>query len=76
MSLTQCPNCHRRSFTDAAFCQSCLQNFKPGVLQAYAIAEERSFSVKTNVLFLTLFVMWLAVLVVFQLGGFLTGAGN
>jgi hypothetical protein len=70
MSLTQCPNCRRRCFTDAAFCQNCLQTFKPGVLQAYAIAEEKSFSVKTNVLFLSLFLTWLAMLVSFQLRAF------
>lgn len=76
MSLTQCPNCRRGCFTDAASCQNCLQPFKPGVLQAYAIAEERSFSAKTNVLFLSLFLMWLAILVYFQLQGLLGGAGN
>ncbi len=54
MSLTQCPNCHRRSFTDAASCPNCLQIFKPGALQAYAIAEEKSFSTKANVLFLSM----------------------
>ena len=76
MSLTQCPNCRRRCFTDAASCQSCLQTFKPGVLRAYAIAEEKSFSLRTNVIFLGLFLMWLATLVYFQLQGFLASSGN
>lgn len=76
MSLTQCPNCRRRCFTDAASCQCCLQTFKPGALQASAVAEEKSFNLKTNMLFLTLLLIWLAVLVVFQLGGFPAGAGN
>ena len=67
MILTQCPNCHRRCFTDAASCPSCLQSFKPGALQAYAVAEEKAFSTKTNVLFLGLFLIWLAMLLVFQL---------
>ena len=71
MSLTQCPNCHRRCFTDAASCPNCLQIFKPGALQAYAIAEEKSFSVKTNVLFLSMFLIWLAVVLFFQLRGYL-----
>ena len=71
MSLTECPNCRCRCFTDAAFCESCLQTFRPGVLRAYAIAEEKSFSLKTNVIFLTLFLMWLAILAYFQLQGFL-----
>ena len=76
MSLTQCPNCRRRCFTDATFCQSCLQTFKPGVLQASAVAEEKSFGVKTNMLFLSLFLIWLAVLVFFQLRGSFAGGVN
>ena len=76
MILTQCPNCHRRCFTDATYCQSCLQTFKPGVLQAYAIAEEKSLNLKTNVLFLSLFLVWVAVLVVHQVGGFSAVPGN
>ena len=76
MSLTQCPNCRRRCFTDAASCQSCLQTFKPGVLQAYAIAEEKSFSLKTNVVFLSLFLILLATLVYFQLQALLLSTVN
>jgi hypothetical protein len=76
MSLTQCPDCRCRCFTDAAFCQGCLQTFSPGVLWAYAIAEEKSFSLKMNMMFLTLFLMWLAILAYFQLQAFLAGTGN
>ena len=76
MSLTQCPKCRRRCFTDAASCLNCFQTFKPGVLQAYAVAEEKSFSAKTNTLFLSLFLIWLTVLVFSQLQGQLAGSGN
>jgi len=76
MSLTQCPNCGRRCFTDAASCTKCFLPFKPGVLQAYAVAEEKSFSVKTNALFLSLFLIWLAVLLFFELRGYLGATGN
>jgi len=76
MSLTQCPNCRRRCFTDAASCQNCLQTFKPGVLRAYAIAEEKSFSLRTNVIFLSLFLIWLAMLAYFQLQAFLPSTGK
>ena len=76
MSLTQCPNCHRRCFTDAASCPNCFQIFKPGALQAYAVAEEKSFSAKTNILFLGLFLTWLAVLLVLHLRGYLDGTGT
>ncbi len=76
MSLTHCPNCRRRCFTDAAFCQNCLQTFKPGVLRAYALAEEKSFSLKTNLIFLTLFLIWLAISAYFQLQAFSTSTGN
>jgi len=71
MSLTQCPNCRRRCFTDAASCPNCLQAFRPGVLQAHAVAEETAFSANTNALFFSLFVMWLAVLMFFQLQAYL-----
>jgi hypothetical protein len=76
MSLIQCPNCHRRCFTDAAACPNCLQTFQPGLLQASAVAEEKAFSAKTNALFLSLFVIWFAVLMFFQLQAYLDGTGN
>ena len=76
MSLTQCLNCHRLCFTDAASCPNCFQVFKPGALQASAIAAEKSFSAKTNMLFLGLLLIWLAVLLVSYLGGYLDGAGK
>ena len=74
MSLTHCPSCHRRSFTDAASCVSCHQTFQPGVLQAYAVAEEKAFSAKAYTLFITLFLIWLAVLVFVQMRAYLYGS--
>ena len=76
MSLTQCTNCHRLCFTDAASCPNCFQVFKPGALQASAIAAEKLFSAKTNILFLGLLVIWLAVLLLSYLGGHLDGTGT
>jgi len=76
MSLTQCPKCHRRCFTDAASCPNCLKIFKPGALQASAVAGEKSFNAKTNMLFLSLFLIWLAVLLFFQLRGYLGANAN
>jgi hypothetical protein len=76
MSLTQCPNCGRRCFTDTASCPNCFQTFQPGLLQAYAVAEEKAFSEKTKTLFLSLFFIWLAVLLFFQLQVYLDGPGN
>ena len=76
MSLTQCPNCHRRCFTEAASCASCFQIFQPGFLEAYAVAEERAFSAKASTLFLSLFVMSLAVLLFFALQVYLDGTVN
>jgi len=67
MSLTHCPNCSRPCFTDAASCPNCLQTFQPGLLEAAAVAEEKVFSAKTNALFFSLFVIWVAVLMSFQL---------
>ena len=76
MSLTQCPNCHRLCFTDAASCPNCFQVFKPGVLQASAIAAEKSFSAKAHMIFLGLLLIWLVVLLWSYLGGYLHGAGS
>ena len=76
MSLTQCPNCSRRCFTDAASCQNCLQIFQPGLLHAYAVAEEKAFSAKANTLFLSMFVIWVAVLMFFQLQAYLDATGK
>jgi len=76
MSLTQCPKCHRLCFTDAASCLNCFQVFKPGALQVSAIAAEKSFSAKTNIIFLGLLLVWLAVLLLSYLGGYLDGAGT
>lgn len=75
MGLTQCPDCDRRCFTDATSCTKCFLTFKPGLLQANAEAEEKSFSVKTNALFLSLFLIWLALSVFFQLRGYLGATG-
>jgi hypothetical protein len=44
-----------------------LQTFQPGLLQASEVAEEKAFSAKTNALFFSLFVVWVAVLMFFQL---------
>ena len=76
MSLTECPKCNRRCFTDAASCPHCLQTFTPGALQASAVAREKSFSAKTNMLFLGLFLAWLAALLFFQLRGYLGATVN
>ena len=76
MSLTYYPNCSHRRFTDAASCPNCLQSFRPGLLQASAVAEEKAFSAKTNALFFSLFVIWVAVLMFFQLQAYLDRTGN
>jgi hypothetical protein len=74
MNLTQCPNCRHRCFTDAASCPNCYQTFQPGLLQTHAVAEEKAFSAKTNALFLGLFLIWLAVLMFFELQAYLDGS--
>ena len=76
MILTHCPNCSRRCFDDVASCPNCLRTFQPGLLRASAVAEEKAFSAKTNALFLSLFVIWVAVLMFFQLQAYLDRTGN
>jgi len=75
MSLTQCPNCHRLCFTDAIVCPSCAKTFQPGVLTAQAIATEKAFSTKANILFLSLFLTLLALLVFVEVQAYLSGVG-
>ena len=75
MSLTQCPNCHRLCLTDVIVCPSCAKTFRPGVLAAQAIAKEKAFSTKANILFLSLFLTLLAVLVFVEVQAYLTGVG-
>jgi hypothetical protein len=53
-----------------------LQTFQPGLLQAAAVAEEKAFSAKTNAFFLSLFLIWVAVLMFFQLQAYLDRTGN
>jgi hypothetical protein len=53
-----------------------LQTFRAGLLQASAVAEEKEFSAKTNALFLSLFLIWVAVLMFFQLQAYLDRTGN
>jgi hypothetical protein len=71
-----CPNCSRRCFTDAAACPNCLQTFQPGLLQGSAVAEEKAFSATTNALFLSIFVIWGAVMMFFLLQAYLDRTGN
>src|SRR4030095_1141315 len=75
MSLTQCPNCHRHCFTDAASCPSCGRTFPSGGLEAQAVAKEKAFSRNSITLFLSLFLSILAVLVFVELQVYLTGVG-
>ena len=74
MSLTHCPSCHRRCFTDAPYCESCYEIFQPGVLQASAVAEEKASNAKAHTIFLSLFFIWLAVLLFVQLQAYLNGS--
>jgi hypothetical protein len=53
-----------------------LQTFQPGLLQASALAEEKAFTEKTNALFFSLFVIWVAVLMFFQLQAYLDRIGK
>ena len=53
-----------------------MQVFKPGALQASAIAAEKLFSAKANILFLGLLLIWFAVLLLSYMGGYLNRTGT
>jgi len=46
------------------------------LLQASAVADEEAFTAKTNALFFSLFAIWVAVLMFFQLQAYLDRTGN
>jgi len=46
------------------------------LLQAYAVAEEKAFNANTNTLVLSLFLIWMAMLLFFQLQAYLDRLGN
>lgn len=75
MSLTQCPNCRRRCFTDAASCTSCGELLRPGMLEAQAVAKEKALNAKAYTIFLSLFLTSLAVLVFVELQAYSNGVG-
>ena len=76
MGLTRSLCCHRLNFTDAAFCPGCGKTFRPGALQAKAVAEEKAFSMKANALFLGLFLTLVGVLIFIQFQAYVNAAGN
>jgi hypothetical protein len=75
MSLTQCPNCNRLCFTDAASCLTCGKTFQSGLLLAQVVAKEKAFSTKANTLFISLFLTSLALLVFIELQAYSNGVG-
>lgn len=64
MSLTHCPDCHRLCFVNSTSCPSCAASFRPGVLRAAAVAEDKSFMRKSGIMFLIPFASALALLAV------------
>jgi hypothetical protein len=69
VSLTHCPDCRRLCFVDSASCPSCALSFRPGALRAAAAAEEKSFRMRSNIMFLVPFVGALAALAVVLIRG-------
>jgi hypothetical protein len=68
VSLTHCPDCRRLCFVDSASCPSCAVSFRPGALRD-AAAEEKSFRMRSNIMFLVPFVGALAALAVMLMRG-------
>lgn len=64
MSLTKCPECSRLCFSDDSSCLTCLRGFHPNELRDKAIADNRAFDRKWNIVFLTLFLILMGALLV------------
>jgi hypothetical protein len=71
MDITKSSCCHRLSFTNAASCPHCGRAFQPGTLAAKAVAEDKAFDRKANVLFLVAFLALPVLLLFLQLEGLL-----
>ena len=69
MSLTHCPDCRRLCFVDSASCPGGAVSFRPGALRTASAAEEKSFRMRSNIMFLVPFVGALAALAVVLMRG-------
>ena len=69
MRLTHCPDCRRLCFVNSASRPSCAVSFRPGALRAASAAEEKSFRMRSNIMFLVPFVGALAALAVVLMRG-------
>ena len=73
MNLTKSLCCHRLCFTNLASCPHCGRPFQSGTLRAKAVAEEKAFDTKANVLFLAALVVVPALLLFVHFQGYLQG---
>jgi hypothetical protein len=62
LSLTHCPECRRLCFINSESCASCGAPFRAGVLRGAAEAEEKSFRVRSGLMFFVPFAGALAAL--------------
>ena len=67
MGLTKCPGCSRLCFSKYALCPNCSRVFEAGELDAKVTAENRAFNKKSNMVFLTIFLILMGVLVFVEL---------
>ena len=75
MTLTKCPRCQCRCFTDGVECRQCGLIFPPGLLNEQVEAKEKSFVLKSHLLFASLLLIVTGVLLVLAIYDYRTGIG-
>ncbi len=75
MTLTNCPRCQRRCFTDAIECEQCGLVFPPGILNKQVEASEKQFLNKSHLLFASLLTIVAAAFVLLQIYDYRNGVG-
>jgi hypothetical protein len=75
MTLTNCPRCQRRCFTDAIECEQCGLVFPPGILNKKAQAKEKDFLVNSYLLFASLLTIVAGALLLLQIYDYRNGVG-
>jgi hypothetical protein len=75
MTLTHCPRCQRRCFTDAIECEQCGLVFPPGILNKQVEASEKQFLTKVHLFFASLLTIVAAAFVLLQINDYRNGVG-
>ena len=75
MTLTKCPRCQCRCFSDGVECRRCGLTFPPGILNKQVEAKEKIFFLKSYLLFASLILIVTGVLLIVAISDYRNGTG-